>query len=264
MKYLIVPLALAAALQVNAEQEEWVSVGVRPTATTASTPAQPSLPAETAASAPVLTPAPGSSGDGTLLSELLMQVEQMQQEIATLRSTVESQSYEIRRLTQEGEARYLDLDRRLVDLSSRPVAPAEADTPEQTPAAAYKSAMALVREKQFEQASAAFEQFIEQWPEDELSANALYWSGEVFLVRRDLEQAAARFRQVIDEHPEHIKAADATYKYAMSLHKQGDADAARHWLETLIERYTGKADSTVKLAQAYLKKLPVVGGNEKN
>lgn len=263
MKYLIVPLALAAALQANAEQEEWVSVGVRPTATTASTPAQPSRPAETI-NTPATLSAPTASGDATLLSELLMQVEQMQQEIATLRSTVESQSYEIQRLTQEGEARYLDLDRRLVDLSTRPAATVEPEAPEQTPAAAYKAAMALVREKQFEQASAAFEQFIEQWPEDDLTANALYWSGEVFLVRRDPEQAAARFRQVIDNHPEHIKAADATYKYAMSLHKQGDADAARHWLETLIERYTGKADTTVKLAQAYLKKLPVVGENEKN
>lgn len=253
MKYLIVPLTLVT-LQASVASDEWVSVGARPAAANASTPAQAPLPVQS------ITPeAPASASvNNGLVSELLMQVEQMQQEIATLRGIVESQANDIRRLNQESEARYLDLDRRLVEvITAKPETGTE--EPQQTAQDAYKAAMALVREKKFEEASAAFEAFVQQWPEDELTANALYWAGEVFLVRRDTDSASKRFREVIDSHPDHIKAADATYKYAMTLHKLGDADASRHWLETLIDRYQGSADTTVQLAQAYLKKLPQAG-----
>lgn len=255
MKYLIVPLTLMIS-HISVASDEWVSVGARPAATNASTPAQSPPPVH------VQTPvssAPAASSDNGLMSELLMQVEQMQQEIATLRGIVESQANDIRRLNQESEARYLDLDRRLVAVANAKPEP-DAEEPEQTAQEAYKAAMALVREKKFEQASAAFEEFVHQWPDDELKANALYWAGEVFLVRRDPDSASNRFREVIDSHPNHIKAPDATYKYAMTLHKLGDADAARHWLETLITRYEGSADTTVQLAEAYLKKLPKTGG----
>lgn len=262
MKYLIVPIALAVG-QVSAASDEWVSVGARPAVTNASTPAKDPLPVQSSnVSNNTASAGPADSG---LIAELLMQVEQMQQEIATLRGIVESQANDIRRLNQESEARYLDLDRRLVAVTA--VKEEAKEAPEENAQDAYKAAMALVREKKFEEASAAFEAFVQKWPEDELKANALYWAGEVFLVRRDPDSASNRFREVIDTYPNHIKAPDATYKYAMTLHKLGDADAARHWLETLISRYEGSADTTVQLARAYLKKLPesgAVGKSEKN
>jgi len=246
MKSAIILLVLAS-LNASAASDEWVSVGVRPAATNASTPAQ--------AASPVLAvqPAPSSSDHSSLVSELLVQMEQMQQEIASLRGVVESQGNDIRRLNQDGEARYLDLDRRLMAITTPAVD--EADQPEANAQEAYKAAMSLVREKRFEEASVAFEEFVQQWPDDDLTANALYWAGEVFLVRRDLDSASNRFRHIIDAHPDHIKAPDAAYKYAMTLHKLGDTDAAKEWLETLIARFKGKADTTVQLAEAYLKKL---------
>merc|ERR1711879_495718 len=111
MKSAIILLVLAS-LNASAASDEWVSVGVRPAATNASTPAQ--------AASPVLAvqPAPSSSDHSSLVSELLVQMEQMQQEIASLRGVVESQGNDIRRLNQDGEARYLDLDRRLMAITT--------------------------------------------------------------------------------------------------------------------------------------------------
>ena len=171
-------------------------------------------------------------------------------------------------MQQSGQQRYLDLDRRLSLLMQQPGAafPATEATPplssspvaaEPTvPAAdAYKQAMTLVRNKQFVEAQQAFDEFAQNYPGDELVANAWYWSGEVALVHGQHDLALTQFKKVIDQYPEHGKTPDASYKYAVTLHKQGRIDEARQWLQKVINSYAGKADATVQLARSYLKTL---------
>ncbi|MCY0963627.1 tol-pal system protein YbgF [Parathalassolituus penaei] len=229
------------------------------------------------------------------MSELLMQIDQMQQEIAQLRGTVESQSMKIKRLEKDSETRYLDLDRRIVFLTTANGSGASATTPSASSTAttdtsasssastsvsstasdssaasseptssasaedAYNAAMALVKDKQFAAANKAFEQFVKTYPNDALTANAYYWNGEVYMVRQELASAITSFRKVIDKYPDHVKAPDATYKYAVALDKSGDKAGAIEWLKTVVKRYSGKADGTVRLAQSYLDKLNAGG-----
>ncbi|MDO6682781.1 MULTISPECIES: tol-pal system protein YbgF [unclassified Oceanobacter] len=247
--YFLCSLALSASLQA----EEWVSVGAAPVVTPASSTASVSQPA-------VTSPSPSTTQSGAspeLVNELLMQVEQMQQEIAELRGQIERQSNELRQLKRDGDNRYLDLDRRIVYLTTeadkKPVAVAA--SAEASAQDVYNQAMMLVRDKKFEQANQAFGRFVEQYPEDELVANAWYWNGEVYLVRGEYPSALESFRTVIDDFPDHSKAADATYKYAVTLHKSGDTAAAQHWLETIQERYATSSPVTVRQAEGYLEKI---------
>lgn len=261
MKKFILPLALVTSIGAVAE-DEWVSVG----ANTAVAPAQTDVvvPAETtpANSSAIPESVNDVAGGGDLMSELLIQMEQMQQEIATLRSLVETQEKQLATLEQEQQTRYLDLDRRIASLMTQPVA----TQPEQTategtpakavsPADAYKAAMTLVREKKFSEANQAFSAFTADYPQDKLVANAFYWNGEVYLVQNKLDEAKVAFEQVVAQFPDHSKTADASYKLGVTLHKLGDDALAREWLEKVIDQYPGKADGTVRLAQAYLKKL---------
>ena len=267
MKTFILPLALALAAGAVAE-DEWVSVG----ANRSVAPAQPDViipsssvapPATGAGSSASVVDVPSASGD--LLSELLMQIEQMQQEIAMLRSQVESQQQMLSSMEQDQQARYLDLDRRVASLLSQPVnaavTPADntdaiAAQSQVSAADAYKAAMNLVRDKQFAEANQAFTAFVQNYPGDELVANAWYWNGEVYLVQSKFAQAKVAFNQVVTQFAEHQKAADATYKLGVTEHKLGNDVEARRWLNTVIERFSGKADTTVRLAKSYLDKLP--------
>tara|TARA_R110002167_G_scaffold13793_8_gene56729 strand:+ start:24567 stop:25334 length:768 start_codon:yes stop_codon:yes gene_type:complete len=243
----------ALTLGVSVQAEEWVSVGAAPVAAPAASTASVSQPAYTPSS---LNDSPTDTSP-ELVNELLMQVEQMQQEIAELRGHIEQQGNELRQLKRDGDNRYLDLDRRIVYLTTeadkKPVSVSE--TPRASAQDAYNQAMTLVRDKQFEQANQAFGNFVKQYPEDALVANAWYWNGEVYLVRGEYPSALESFRTVIDHFPDHGKAADATYKYAVTLHKSGDVEAARHWLETIRERYATTSPGTVRQAEAYLKKM---------
>ncbi|ASP39463.1 tol-pal system protein YbgF [Bacterioplanes sanyensis] len=256
-KYLLLSAALASS---SAWANEWVSVGEQvPTAPVAK-PVQ--------ANQPVTASAPQASNQSDLLTELLMQVEQMQQEIAYLRSQVETQQRQMSALQQSSQQRYLDLDRRVSSLMQQPVealapVPSVSSSPSSpatvaptvSAAEAYKQAMALVRDKQFAQAREAFAAFTTQYPNDELVANAWYWAGEVALVQGEQQAALDLFKQVIDKHPQHGKAADASYKYAVTLHKLGRTDEAKQWLQRVISTYAGKAEATVQLARSYLNTL---------
>lgn len=272
MKLLALPLALAVSVSAVAE-DEWVSVGAnQPVAPAETTPAAeaitpPSLPfSSESLTATTQQPSANNTNNGDLISELLTQIEQMQQEIAMLRSQVETQGNQLSTLEQDQQARYLDLDRRVASLiTAKPVtkaaAPAtahsvSADVAVTIPAVdAYKAAMTLVREKKYAEANLAFTRFTQTYGEDPLIANAYYWNGEVYLVQGEFEQAQQSFQAVVDKFANHAKAADASYKLGVTLHKLDKTEEAKRWLTQVVERYSGKADSTVRLAKAYLDKI---------
>lgn len=268
MKRQVLTLTLAAMAASASADDGWVSVGatrvVAPASPQVTQPPSPALPSQSVvAQLPV-----DNSGSGNLVSELLMQVEQMQNEIATLRGRLEEQGARLERMEREQQDRYLDLDGRVSSLMSASYADTgankapvtEASTPDvgkPSPADAYKSAMELVRAKKFTEAGAAFDSFAETYPEAPLLVNALYWSGEVNLVEGHLDVAEARFRRVMTDFASHTKAADATYKLGVTLHKAGKNAEARQVLQSVIDEYSGSADGTVALATSYLKKVPV-------
>ncbi|WP_221798336.1 tol-pal system protein YbgF [Oceanobacter mangrovi] len=249
----------ALAISVSAAAEEWVSVGAAP----AVAPASSSEAVASPSTSPVVINSQAAENDSSLVNEMLMQMDQMQQEIASLREQLEQQGNLIRELRQDSDNRYLDLDRRIVFLTTETeqqaveqaatAAPVNGQSAEQ----AYSAAMQLVRDKKFEQANQAFDQFVQQYPDSELVANAYYWNGEILLVRGQFDSALTNFKTVVDQYPQHGKAADASYKYGVTLHRSGKDEESRQWLQKVIEQYKDSAPGTVRLAEAYLKKLSV-------
>lgn len=261
MKSLI--LILALAFNAGAYAQEWVSVGAA--AKVAPSSQAPLIDSSQQASIEVAAK-PSKGNSNTLNEELLWQIEQLQQEVSSLRGTIEQQDYQIKQLQEESQQRYLDLDQRLsqltlqskpapqgavsADVKSKPVVVNSEQAEE-----SYQAAMRLVREKSYPEASAAFDQFIAQYPKHELMGNALYWSGEVWLVQGELDKALAQFERVVKYYPDHAKAADASYKAGVTLHRQNKNAEAKVWFNRVIKNYSGKADSTVNLAKSYLQRL---------
>lgn len=258
MKRLVVTLALTASSVSALSDDGWVSVGSTQVVAPAS-----SEPVVTPDQSPILAPSANPGGD--LLTELMLQVEQMKTEIASLRGQLEEQQAKVKRMEASQQDRYLDLDSRISALTlAQPVAEQQEVTNSVTdttgqdlpPAGeAYKSAMQLVRDKKFSEAREAFDSFAENYAGDALAVNAIYWAGEVSMVEGKLDVAEARFRTVKEDHGDHSKAADAYYKLAVVLDKSGKKAESKALLQEVISQYAGKSDSTVSLAQAYLKKM---------
>lgn len=276
MKALISSFALLVLVS-QTVAEEWVSVGAAQRVAPAAA-ATVSAPVTTHSTAPVAgrqSSPPVSAGssspsvDGGLLYEMWQQLEQLQQEVAQLRSQVEIQQHQLQQFEGTQQQRYLDLDRRLSILTTRPepAIPPASDTVEKPVVTTsssvsngsaeqqYQAAMRLVRDREFEAAITAFTTFTQQHGQHALMPNALYWLAEVYLVQNENQKALTNFKRVMDTYPEHDKAADSMYKYAVTLHRQGDATAAKQWLQTVIDRYSERSTSTVQLAKSYLSNL---------
>ncbi len=273
--WLLLPALVAFCGQAGAE-EGWVSVGStqvvapaqKPTRNTGPSQSQSpsnSVPQAGDTSLPQLSGTIPSDSSPGLVNELLAQVEQLQQEVAMLRGKVEEQAIRQQMLEQSQQDRYLDLDRRLTQLSTQSPAtaagPVAAAAPLPPASDAYRDAMELVRAKKFNDAAKAFDEFTVNYPDDALVANAMYWAGEVYLIDNKLELASERFSKVVETYPKHSKTADATYKLGVTLDRQGKKDEARKVLSQVISQYAGKADGTVALAKSYLDKMsPSQGG----
>lgn len=207
-------------------------------------------------------------------AELLMQLETLQQESAMMRGQIEELSYKIKQMQENQKDRYVDLDRRITNLNTllqslqanqatrpapTPIQPQQpsvqqpasttntavtpvkpAPQPVANPAqqqADYKAAFNLIREKEYQQAIAALNDFVQNYPHGALTGNAHYWLGEVYMVERETAKAVEQFSLVLQGFPEHRKVPDAMYKAGRAWIKLGEEVKGKRMLEQVIAQY---------------------------
>jgi tol-pal system protein YbgF len=230
-----------------------------------------------------IVPGPGqgySSGGtgqsfGNQDAQLMMMLQQLQDEVRSLRGQVESQQYALDRMQKDQLERYRDLDRRISVLMTGAAAPAvtpgldaetalpadgglapEAVVPPSAPSSAsasddhaYQAAFALVRERKLDQAAAAFEAFVQAYPGSTRLANAHYWLGEIYLAQQKLEPSQQAFARVVDGFPGSTKLPDALYKLGVLHHQLGNSDESARYLERVMREFP--QSSAARLAQNF-------------
>lgn len=218
-------------------------------------------------------------------AELLMLLDQMQQEIKTLRNMVEQQENALSKMQTEQRNRYLDLDqraqeysKRILNLEEKGVSPTpsraeklateESTTPATTnnkssisnsssaksitDQQAYNQAYAHVPEQRFEEAVSEFQAFIRQYPDSRLIGNAYYWLGEIYMVQNRTADAEKMFNAVVSNHPNSFKIADSKYKLGLIYARYGNNSKAKETMEALIVEHP--REPAADLARSYLKK----------
>jgi tol-pal system protein YbgF len=118
---------------------------------------------------------------------------------------------------------------------------------------AYQAAFGLLKDSHFDQAIAAFQQFLVTYPDSSLADNAQYWLGEAYYVNKSFPEALAAFQRVATKYPQSRKVPDALLKVGYCYYE------LRQWQEahdTLAQVVAGYPDTPAgKLAQARLEKM---------
>ena len=205
------------------------------------------------------------SGAGQL-SELFYRIQVLQQDLKDLRGTIEEQSYLIKRLERSQKEQYLDLDNRLVqlggaDLGSRAAQTEDKESSEEATTLlneipefdnereAYQYAFDLMRNRQYQESLAGFEEIIVAFPNGQYTPNAFYWIGELYLAQGDNEKSRQSFIQVISLYPDHQKVPDAMYKLGVVYFALGDNQSALRYLGQVQQEYPNS--SAAGLAARY-------------
>lgn len=233
-------------------------------------------PAQPRFQQPRTTTADGA-GDDRRLSELFYQLQILQQEVQELRGLIEEQSYQLNRLARDQQEQYIDLDRRIAQMTTAlpgagdtlaggrpPGAPGQSrqvfSLPGRTNSsagggerAAYRQAFDLMEARQFEESVREFNRLIVDYPNGQLTPNAFYWLGELYLLNDDTEQARQSFAQVINIYPDHPKIADTLYKLGIVYHRLGDTSRSIQYFDRVQADYP--ASSAAGLAANYASEI---------
>ncbi|MCR4298302.1 MAG: tol-pal system protein YbgF [Gallionella sp.] len=200
--------------------------------------------------------APKLEGDADRQNKSLMdlqgQIETLNREIRNLRG----QNEELARGLQDAEKRekdfYVDLDTRLRHFESKEEAMAAAANANlsaaNTPAdpfdptvenRAFELAYGLFKDGKFADAVAAFQGFINKYPESVHVPNANYWIGSAQFALHDYQSALGTYQGLINVFPSIPRAADVLFSIAECQRELKQSAAAQKTLKQLAAKYPG-------------------------
>lgn len=216
---------------------------------------------------------------------LMDAVDRLQQELKALRGEIELQSHALGQLKEHQRELYLDVDRRLqrletdggapssapltsagspqassappsASLPSRGAAPSE-DEPRTSEAmeenVAYQRAFELLKEGDYDEATAGLETFLAQYPSGAYADNAQYWLGEAFYAVGDFEAALREFSKLSQQYPASPKVSHAELKMGYIYHELGQLEQAQQVLTQLVAQYPNT--TVAQLAQERLQEI---------
>lgn len=200
---------------------------------------------------------------------LQAQLDNLQLEVDTMRGNLEVQTRELQKVLERQKQLFLQLDDSLaastpidnatsgavdgglaaavptttsdaapVDAVAGSGNPSAADTLAKTDAEAYNEAVNLIlKERQYEQAIPAFEQFLSNYPNSSRRPNAHYWLGQLLFNQKEWQAAISQFESVVNKYPMSNKRADSIYKLGLALSAQGNLPAAKQRFEQVVNEY---------------------------
>ena len=132
-------------------------------------------------------------------------------------------------------------------------ATATATTTASTPEELYRSAYEDYMRGNYDLASQGFRDYLERWPDTELTDNALYWIGECYDAQNDPGQALEIFTQVLEDYPTSDKAAASQLKKGLLYLKMEDQAQGVVHLQYVVYEYPGTREAD--LARERLRSL---------
>jgi len=195
-----------------------------------------------------------SSEEEGSLDLIYQKIGALEQEIATLRNLIEENTFLIERYQELQQQRYLDLDKRLhsilsgelEELNEQSLNLNDLNSTEEIDL--YKEALELFEVSRYAEALEVFRDLIISFPEGTYSADAYFWSGELYLVQEQLEDAREHYLVVAEKFKDHDRVADCLYKLGVIEKLLLNDEAANSYFSRLISEYpdTGAAELAKK------------------
>ena len=188
------------------------------------------------------------------LDLIYKKISDLEQEIATLRNLIEENTYLIERYQELQQQRYLDLDKRLhsllseekEDLVTEYLNGKQYNSTEEIDL--YKGALELFEASRYAEALESFRELIISYPEGTYSADAYFWSGELYLVQQLFEDAREHYLVVVEKFIDHPRVADSLFKLGILERALMNDQIANSYFSRVISEYpdTGAAELAKK------------------
>tara|TARA_Y100001970_G_scaffold19338_1_gene21746 strand:- start:39228 stop:39893 length:666 start_codon:yes stop_codon:yes gene_type:complete len=183
----------------------------------------------------------------------------LEKEIAELRGLIEETAFLQERSQELNQQRYIDIDKRLLDISNRSYQvddqqAAESNINYSDPEAQeYKKALEFFEASRFSESLSIFRNIIISYPQGNFVADSYFWTAELYLIQNMSEDAKQYYIYVTENFPNHPRVADCLLKLAEIASIEGDDDLSERLFQKIVNEYP--ESGAKKLAENKLKNL---------
>ncbi len=202
----------------------------------------------------------------------LSTVEQIKQDFASIKGTIEANGHMIQQMQTENDRLRRDMSDRLLAIEERlqiydvqvskavnKVLPQGSNEAE-----SYQKGLDLVHNGDFLTAVSSFRSFLKAYPKSEMASNAQYWIGECYYAMKDYQKSIKEFQAVVDKYPRSDKVWGAQLKQGYCFAELGMADDAKMFLNKVIKDKPNSDEALrakERLERLEKKEAPAEGGD---
>ena len=179
---------------------------------------------------------------------LFLKIQELEGELASLRSELESQAYLIEKLLSEESNQ--DDNRIPIDNASESQINTfrfEGINDIKSIDEVYDQAIFELNEKDFEAAKQSFNYLANNFNDDEKIPLSLFWLGEILLLESNLEESEKFFQRLASDFPDHWRVPLAHKKIGDILMMSGEPNAAKIKYQFVVQTFPENAASSLAL-----------------
>jgi len=179
---------------------------------------------------------------------LFLKIQELEGELASLRSELESQAYLIEKLLEE--------ERIQVDNDAPKVAGTDPEiesfrfegiNDSKSIDEVYDQAISDLNNKDFQAAKSSFNYLTNNFNDDEKIPLSLFWLGEISLLESNLEESENFFQRLASDFPDHWRAPLAHKKIGDIFMMSGELSAAKIKYQYVVQTFPDKTASSLAL-----------------
>mgnify|MGYP001324166601 FL=1 len=179
---------------------------------------------------------------------LFLKIQELEGELASLRSELESQAYLIEKLLNEE----LNLEENNIlpkaEINSEVSAfRFEGINDSRSIDEVYDEAISKLNSKDFQSAKQSFAYLANNFNDDEKIPLSLFWLGEISLLESNLEESEKFFQRLASDFPDHWRAPLAHKKIGDILMMSGDLGAAKIKYQFVVQTFPENTASSLAL-----------------
>ena len=179
---------------------------------------------------------------------LFLKIQELEGEIASLRSEIESQSYLIEKILEEDSERIIESSKTEKGTTSNENNfRFDGINDIQSIEEVYNQAISELNKKNFQAAKKSFIYLTDNFNDEEKIPLSLFWLGEIFLLESNLLESKNFFQMLAANHPDHWRTPLAYKKIGDILVKNGETDAAKIKYQFVVQTFPGNTASSLAL-----------------
>ncbi len=195
---------------------------------------------------------------------LLEKLIKLEEEIANLSNSIDQNSYELSRIEEANQLRYIDLDRRIHQLETlillseadsevleenetrdeNPLSGLTDNTETEEEFALWSNSLRLIENSRYSEAAENLRLLIMSYPEGEYVVEAYFYLADIYLLQQMFQDSLETFNSLLINFPENERAPESFYKIGLIFLELEDQVKAISNFNNVIQNYP---DSTAAI-----------------